>query len=167
VTEPEIEATYGPVHSSFGVSRRGVAVGMGIAGALFVLGAALLLFAVVFLRVPGERPMEQLGMLFVGGFVALVVAPLLVLSTARSLGDRLELRALGVVRRSRQLGLKHLHYSEITRIEHRKRGDTTRGLDVFASDGRLIGVGGYARDGEEMAQDLERRVRVQREIVRI
>lgn len=156
---------YGPVHSSFGVSRRGVAVGMGIAGALFVLGAALFVFALVFLRVPGERPMEQLGMLFVGGFVALFVAPLLVFSTVRSLGDRLELRALGIVRRSKQLGLKHLRYGEIVRIEHRKRGEVTRGLDVFASDGRLIGVGTYERAGEEMASDLERRTNVRREIV--
>ncbi len=158
MTELEIEAAYGPVSASYRASRMSLLVGVGIAAAFIVGGLTLAVGSFVWLRIPDERAMEQLGLMFVGGFLAVFVAPLVLVTMIRSaLYDRLELRALGIVRRSRSLGLKHCRYAEIVRIEHRRRGARTQALDVFTSDGRFLGVQGFEIDADSLASDIERR----------
>lgn len=159
MTEQEIESAYGPVHSRYRVSRMGFVVGAGVAAAMFVAGIAVFWFAWVWLRVPGERPMEQLGLLLVGAMLSLFVAPLVTFHVVRGARhDSLELRALGLVRRSKSFGLKHCRYVDVTRIEHGKRPDGgSRSLDVFMEDGRFIGVYGFEISGDTLESDLARR----------
>lgn len=151
--EREIDARYGPIDAVHGPSRKGLLVGFGAGLGLFVIGVAIVLFAAVWLRVPGERAIEQAGLLFVGAFLALFTAPLVVWNVARSIGDRLELRALGVVRRSRTFGLKHCRYGDIARIEETRKGH----VDLFTRPGALVGVGGFEIDPKDLVETIRRR----------
>lgn len=158
MNEQEIDATYGPVQAQYRASRKSILVAVVAAAAFFVVGAAIATFALVFLRVPGARAMEQAGMLFSGGFLALFVPPLLLVTATRSaLHDQLELRALGIVRRSSALGLKHCCYADVSRIEHFRHGATTRAMNVHATGGRLIGLTGFEASPEELAETIVRR----------
>ena len=65
-------------------------------------------------------------------------------ATWQTSSDRLELRAIGLVRRSKALGLKHTRYADLARIEERRRGERTTHIHVFTTQGGLVGVSGFA-----------------------
>lgn len=156
MTESEIEAAYGPVQASFGPSRAQIAAGIGIAIGLFVVGLVLVLAAALFHR-DGARSSIELGLGFVGVFLGIVTPLLIARATWQTSSDRLELRAMGLVRRSKSLGLKHTRYADLARIEERRRGERTTHIHVFTTQGGLVGVSGFAREPREMIDDLERR----------
>jgi hypothetical protein len=85
----------------------------------------------------------------VAGVVASVKA-----STAawRGRGDRVELRMLGIVRHSAELGTKVLAFADIARVEpfaHR--------VDVFDVDGTFLSLAAWDIGAEELAQAIDDR----------
>jgi hypothetical protein len=158
VTDLEIEAAYGPVHASYRPSRERFWVPAGLGLAAFVAGVAVVGFGTLF-TIPGRRSSSQVGMYFAGGVFAVLVPAIVIRALFRARNDSIELRALGLVRCSLELGLKHCKYEDIARIEHARKGESTKWIDLFTRDGALIRVHGFRRDPNEMIEDLERRAK--------
>lgn len=158
MTESEIDAAYGPVQASYRVSRRSWLVAIGVSVAAVVVGALMVGAALLFHR-DGERSSTELGLGLTGGILGLLTPLVVARATWQSAGDVLELRAMGVVRRSKVLGLKHVRYAELARIEELRRGERMVRMDVLSESGTMMGLSGYERDPRALADDLEQRAR--------
>jgi hypothetical protein len=158
VSEDEIEATYGPVRASHRASRESLVHRFVVAGGSFTVGVALLAFCALVLR-PGPGSLRFVVVSVLVGAIALVLPPFLLLSNYRAWRyDVLELRANGIVRRSKERGLKHCLYAEIDRIERRAVGRSIR-IDVFTHAGGLIALDGFEGTSPEVIDEIVRRAR--------